>query len=38
MLGLGMLRREVGPGERVLAGGREARVVALPFGGDEVDG
>lgn len=38
MLGLGMLRREVGPGERVVAGGREARVVAVPFGGDEVDG
>jgi tRNA-modifying protein YgfZ len=38
MLGLGMLRREVGPGELVVAGGRQARVVALPFPADEVDG
>ena len=38
MLGLGILRREVGPGEEVTAGGRRARVVALPFGADEVDG
>src|SRR3954449_1743623 len=37
-LGLGLLRREVGPGEEVTAGGRRARVVALPFGADEVDG
>jgi folate-binding protein YgfZ len=38
MLGLGLLRREVGPGETVVAGGRRATVVALPFGADEVDG
>jgi hypothetical protein len=28
----------VGPGETVVAGGRRATVVALPFGADEVDG
>ena len=38
VLGLGLLRREVGPGETVVAGGRRATVVALPFGADEVDG
>jgi len=38
VLGLGVLRREVSPGELVLAGGRQARVVTLPFGADEVDG
>ena len=38
VLGLGLLRREVSPGETVTAGGRRARVVALPFGADEVDG
>jgi hypothetical protein len=38
MLGLGLLRREVGPGESVVAGGHRATVVALPFGADEVDG
>lgn len=38
VLGLGVLRREIGPGEEVTAGGRRARVVALPFGADEVDG
>ena len=38
VLGLGVLRREVAPGEMVTAGGRQARVVALPFGSDEVDG
>jgi folate-binding protein YgfZ len=38
VLGLGVLRREIGPGEEVTAGGRRARVVALPFGVDEVDG
>ena len=38
VLGLGVLRREIAPGEEVTAGGRRARVVALPFGGDEVDG
>ena len=37
-LGLGLLRREVAPGQTVTAGGRRARVVALPFGADEVDG
>src|SRR6185369_578836 len=30
-LGLGLLRREVGPGETVVAGGRRATVVTLPF-------
>jgi folate-binding protein YgfZ len=30
-IGLGMLRREAGPGARVRAGGVGARVVALPF-------
>ena len=38
VLGLGLLRREVSPGETVVAGGRRATVVALPFGADEVDG
>jgi folate-binding protein YgfZ len=38
VLGLGLLRREVSPGEVVTAGGRRALVVALPFGADEVDG
>src|SRR6185295_10822286 len=38
VLGLGLVRREVEPGETVTAGGRRARVVALPFGADEVDG
>jgi folate-binding protein YgfZ len=38
VLGLGVLRREVSPGEMVTAGGRRAKVVALPFGVDEVDG
>jgi folate-binding protein YgfZ len=38
MLGLGVVRREVEPGETVTAGGRRATVVALPFGADEVDG
>lgn len=38
VLGLGVLRREIAPGEEVTAGGRRARVVALPFGADEVDG
>jgi tRNA-modifying protein YgfZ len=37
-LGLGLLRRDVEPGETVMAGGRRARVVTLPFGADEVDG
>jgi len=30
-IGLGMLRREVVPGDMVRAGGTDARVVALPF-------
>ena len=38
VLGLGLVRREVEPGETVTAGGRRATVVALPFGADEVDG
>jgi folate-binding protein YgfZ len=38
VLGLGLVRREVEPGETVTAGGRRARVVALPFGAEEVDG
>ena len=38
VLGLGLVRREVEPGETVTAGGRSATVVALPFGADEVDG
>jgi tRNA-modifying protein YgfZ len=38
VLGLGVVRREVEPGETVTAGGRRATVVALPFGADEVDG
>ena len=36
-LGLAIVRREVEPGTDVVAGGREARVVRLPFGGDELD-
>jgi tRNA-modifying protein YgfZ len=38
VLGLGVVRREVEPGERVVAGGRNATIVGLPFGADEVDG
>lgn len=34
LLGLALLRREIEPGSRVIAGGREATVVSLPF--DEV--
>jgi folate-binding protein YgfZ len=37
MLGLAIVRREVGPGAEVVAGGRGAKVVRLPFGGDELD-
>jgi folate-binding protein YgfZ len=37
-LGLGIIRREVEPGRMVLAGGAEAKVVALPFGAEELDG
>ena len=36
-VGLALLRREVEPGSGVIAGGRAATVVALPFGGDELD-
>jgi folate-binding protein YgfZ len=36
-LGLALVRREVAPGSPVVAGGRGARVVSLPFGGDELD-
>ena len=36
-LGLAIMRREIEPGTDVVAGGREARVVQLPFGGDELD-
>jgi tRNA-modifying protein YgfZ len=38
VLGLGVLRREVSPGDRVSVAGREARVVRLPFGGEDLDG
>ena len=37
MLGLALVRREVEPGAEVTAGGRGARVVRLPFGGDVLD-
>jgi hypothetical protein len=37
-LGLGVIRREVDVGETVMAGGRPARIVALPFGAAELDG
>ena len=36
-LGLALVRREVEPGSDVVAGGRGATVVRLPFGGDELD-
>jgi folate-binding protein YgfZ len=36
-LGLALVRREVEPGSQVVAGGRGAKVVNLPFGGDELD-
>ncbi|HEX3235404.1 MAG TPA: hypothetical protein VHR41_14490 [Gemmatimonadales bacterium] len=38
MLGLAIVRREVTPGDVVLAGGRRAKVVGLPFGAEELDG
>jgi folate-binding protein YgfZ len=38
ILGLAVVRRVVEPGATVVAGGREATVVGLPFGADEVDG
>jgi tRNA-modifying protein YgfZ len=37
-LGLALLRREVAPGDRVMAGGRRALVVGLPFSGPELGG
>jgi folate-binding protein YgfZ len=37
MLGLAPIRREVQPGDTVVAGGRPATVIALPFGSGEVD-
>jgi tRNA-modifying protein YgfZ len=36
-VGLAILRREVEPGTEVMAGGRGAKVVRLPFGGEELD-
>jgi tRNA-modifying protein YgfZ len=36
-IGLAVIRREVDPGAEVMAGGRRATVVALPFRGDELD-
>ncbi len=36
-LGLAVVRREVEPGAEVMAGGRGARVVRLPFEGEELD-
>jgi folate-binding protein YgfZ len=36
-LGLALVRREVEPGSEVVAGGRDATVVMLPFGEDELD-
>lgn len=36
-LGLAVLRREVEPGDEVIAGGLRARVVGLPFGAREVE-
>ena len=35
-IGLAPIRRDVAVGEMVTAGGRPARVVALPFGGPQV--
>jgi folate-binding Fe-S cluster repair protein YgfZ len=37
-IGLGLIRREVGVGEELLAGGQPATVVALPFGAEDLDG
>jgi folate-binding protein YgfZ len=37
-IGLGLIRREVGVGEELVAGGQPATVVALPFGPDDLDG
>ncbi|HTK40070.1 MAG TPA: hypothetical protein VL287_00670, partial [Gemmatimonadales bacterium] len=38
LLGLAPLRREISVGDEVEAGGRRARVVALPFGSEDLDG
>lgn len=38
LLGLAPIRREVVPGQEVEAGGRAARVVALPFAAEDLDG
>jgi folate-binding protein YgfZ len=38
MIGLGLIRREVGVGEELVAGGQPATVVALPFGPEDLDG
>jgi tRNA-modifying protein YgfZ len=37
-IGLGLIRREVGVGEELVAGGHPATVVALPFGAEDLDG
>src|SRR6476620_9240882 len=37
-IGLGLIRREVGVGDELLAGGQPATVVALPFGPEDLDG
>jgi hypothetical protein len=38
VLGLGVLRREVSPGDRVSVAGQQGQVVHLPFGGEEIEG
>ena len=38
LLGLSPIRREVGLGEEVEAGGRAAKVVGLPFAAEDLDG
>ncbi|MEP6573255.1 MAG: hypothetical protein ABJD11_11195 [Gemmatimonadota bacterium] len=38
VLGLGLIRREVSPGDTVSAGGIQAEVVALPFEGSQLEG
>jgi folate-binding protein YgfZ len=38
VLGLGVLRREVSPGDEVSVAGSQAQVVHLPFGGEEIEG
>jgi tRNA-modifying protein YgfZ len=37
-IGLGLIRREVGIGEELVAGGQPATVVALPFRSEDLDG